>query len=155
MSNLTTLHIERYIITGKVCGHVDHSEAGYLSFLPPTLTQLSLPNNIVASPPPTFPHLLTSFKLGKHQEYLITELEASSWVQRGMEKCKNLSNLNLHDVLPRALMNFPSNLTVLDIDVSEFNTELKSLPQTLQRFTLKANFDKPLDNLPCELISML
>lgn len=96
MTNLKTLLITEYNISGmKVCGHVDHSEAGYLSFLPLTLTQLSLPNNILSSLPPTLPPLLTSFKLGNTQKYLKSELGPGIWVSTGVETCNNLSILQI------------------------------------------------------------
>lgn len=76
ITSLTTLLITKYEIgKAKVCGNVDHNDAGYLSFLPPTLTQLTLPHNILSSSSPNFPLLLTSFQLGKSHEYLMEQID--------------------------------------------------------------------------------
>lgn len=66
--------------------------------------------------------------------------QPASWITSGVKNCKNLSHLHITSPGNLSVMNFPSNLTDLNIDVSDFDLEfIKSLPDTLQNLTIESS----------------
>jgi hypothetical protein len=154
MPTITSLFIESYTITGKVCGGpFEFSQFGFLSYLPPTLTLLAIPNNVLSDPPPTLPPYLTSLTFGKAESFFKAQLDSSLWVPKVLEDFTKLDFLCIQVKELKFHGKFPSNLTVLEIYSEDLDLNLDNLPQTLQKLLIRSNFDVHLAHLPLELIS--